>query len=69
MKMIKTIIGLQSFISGLQFACLTKQQFARWVLDMYGIDVLNSHNITFESIDDRGHRNRIPITEKMLRGM
>ena len=64
--MIKTLTGLQSFASGLQSACLIRRFLAGQVVAMFDEDVLKMGKITFESIDERGHRTRMPITEKML---
>lgn len=64
--MTKTITGLQSFVSGLQSACLIKRFLAGQVVAMFGPDVLRGHEITFEGIDEKGRYIRIPITEKML---
>ena len=64
--MTKTITGLQSFVSGLQSACLIKRFLAGQVVAMFGPDVLRGHEITFEGIDEKGRHIRIPITEKML---
>lgn len=67
--MIKKITGLQSFVSGLQDAYGLKRFLAFQVYTMFDEDVLKMGKITFESIDERGHRTRMPITEQMLDGM
>lgn len=61
------ILGMQDgFVLGQQAAKEYKDGLARMVVDMYGMDVLKEHVITFEGVSKTGHVTRIPITESML---
>lgn len=57
---------MSSFIQGMENAIKYKNSLARLAVEMFGYEVLQDHEITFEGISKTGHRINIPITEDML---